>query len=280
MRRLLTILCLLPVTAYPQVYALSPSEDLLPDAPSALLVQQQSAQAEANQSVAQRLPLCPPANQPQPAHPAGTPPPCRQRHFYSRFSNYPGTSPMTLPQKGYLAIHDVVDPFNLLTIAGTSAVTIGANSHTAYGPGLHGFGLNFGISLLQDATGEAVGTFAISSIAREDPRYHRMPQARPMRRILHAVSHTIISQHDDGRSMPNYETLLVYPISAEISNLYVPGIADDAKSTTARIFIGLATDPADNLITEFLPDLAAHVHLRVVFVQRILNQVATGQPSP
>ncbi len=30
----------------------------------------------------------------------------------------------------------------------------------------------------------------------------------------------------------------------------------------------------DNFITEFLPDIASHIHLRVVLVQRIINQVA------
>ncbi len=276
MRRLPIILCLLPVTACLQAHALS-SDDLLPDAPGTLLAQ---AQQQSTQPPAQKLPLCPPANQPQPVPTADTTPPCRERHFYSRFSNYAGTTPMTVPQKGYLAIHDMIDPYNLLTILGTSAFTIGINAHTAYGPGMRGFGKNAGISFVQDATGETIGTFAIASLMHEDPRYHRMPQAKPMRRILHAMSHTIIAHHDNGRSMPNYETLLTYPISAEISNLYVPGIADDARSTTARIFIGLASDPADNLITEFLPDFAAHVHLRVIFVQRILNQIATGQSSP
>ena len=53
-----------------------------------------------------------------------------------------------------------------------------------------------------------------------------------------------------------------------------PGIADDIKSTGARIAIGIATNPADDLITEFLPDIAKHIHVRIVFVQEILQQVA------
>ena len=32
--------------------------------------------------------------------------------------------------------------------------------------------------------------------------------------------------------------------------------------------------PIDNFITEFLPDVARHIHVQIVLVQRIINQVA------
>lgn len=195
---------------------------------------------------------------------------------YRRFLDTSTPLLLTPKQKGYLAFRDLVDPFNLLTVVGNSAVTIGIDSHTAYGPGMGGFGKNVGYSFLQDATGEFIGTFAICSLFHEDPHYHRMPTARPLRRVGHAIARTVIAQHDDGSLMPNYESLLGYPISAELSNLYVPGVSGNAPSTVARIMTGLATDPIGNLITEFLPDLAKRVHIRVVFVQQIINQVARG----
>ena len=193
---------------------------------------------------------------------------------YARFLDTTMPIPMTPGQKGILAIHDILDPFNLLTIFGSSAVTIAVDPHTAYGPGLKGFGQLFGVSLLQDVTGEFVGTFAVPSLTHEDPHYHRMPNARFPRRFLHAVSRTVIAQHDDGHSMPNYGILLAYPIVAETSNLYVPGIESDARSTALRILTGYALDPINNIITEFLPDVAKRVHIRIIFVQQILNQIA------
>jgi hypothetical protein len=184
--------------------------------------------------------------------------------------------PMTWQQKGYLAVHNLTDPANFGTIVGISAITIGIDSHSAYGPGLKGFGKTVGVSLSQDATGQFFGTFAIPSIVHQDPRYFRMPQASIPRRLVYSISRTFVSRHDDGRPMPNYATLLTYPISAGISNLYVPGIHADASSTVARIATGIATDPVNNLLTEFLPDVASRVHIRIIFVQRILNNVASG----
>lgn len=204
--------------------------------------------------------------------------PCRRAvNPYDRFIDSGVATPLTVRQKGFLAIKDIVDPFNLLTIVGNSAFTVGFDAHSAYGPGLHGFGRNVGVSLLQDATGEVIGTFAVCSLSHEDPHYHRMVTGKPLRRLVHAIGRTVIAQHDDGRLMPNYENFVTYPASAEISNLYVPGIHDNGPSTVKRIFLGLATDPIGNILAEFLPDLAKRVHVRIVFVQQIINQVASGE---
>jgi hypothetical protein len=209
------------------------------------------------------------------------PAPCTELIYpYQRFLTTEVVIPLTWQQKGYLAIHDITDPANFGTILGISAITIGANSHTAYGPGLKGFGKIVGVSLLQGATGQFFGVFAIPAIAHQDPRYYRMPHATVPKRIVYSISRTFISRHDDGSSMPNYGTLLAYPITAEIDNLYVPGIHSDPASTIERIATGIATDPVNNLLTEFLPDVASRIHIRVIFVQRILNNVASPMNEP
>jgi hypothetical protein len=79
--------------------------------------------------------------------------------------------------------------------------------------------------------------------------------------------------------MPNYATLLTYPIGAEISDEYVPGIQTDIKSTSRRVAIELATDPAGSLVAEFLPDVAKRIHIHIVFVQEILNRMVVGAPT-
>jgi hypothetical protein len=208
------------------------------------------------------------------------PKPCSELIYpYQRFLTSNIVVPLTWQQKGYLALHDLTDPANFGTILGISAITIGADSHSAYGPGLKGFGKIVGVSLLEDATGQFFGAFAIPVIAHQDPRYFRMPHARLTKRIVYSISRTVISRSDSGRSMPNYATLLNYPIGAELANLYVPGIHPDGPSTVARIFTGYALDPANNLLNEFLPDVASRVHVRIIFVQSILNNIASSNGS-
>jgi hypothetical protein len=205
------------------------------------------------------------------------PKPCSELIYpYQRFLTSNIVIPMTWQQKGYLALHDLADPVNFGTILGISAITVGADPHSAYGPGLEGFGKSVGVSYTQDATGQFFGAFAIPVIAHQDPRYFRMPHAPFGKRLVYSISRTVVSRSDSGQSMPNYATLLNYPIGAELSNFYVPGISTNGASTVARIFTGYALDPVNGLINEFLPDVASHVHIRIIIVQRILNNVASG----
>jgi hypothetical protein len=209
------------------------------------------------------------------------PKPCTELIYpYQRFLTSNIVIPMTWQQKGYLALHDLADPVNFGTILGISAITVGTDPHSAYGPGLKGFAKSVGVSYTQDATGQFFGAFAIPVIARQDPRYFRMPHAPFGKRLVYSISRTVVSRSDSGQSMPNYATLLNYPIGAELSNFYVPGISTNGASTVARIFTGYALDPVNNLINEFLPDVASHVHIRIIIVQRILNNVASGNNIP
>ena len=209
-------------------------------------------------------------------------PPCPPQpliNFYQRFMNGPEIKPLTPREKARLATRNVLDPFNAITILGNAAITIGFNSHTVYGPGMHGFGQLVGVSYAQDMTGEFVGTFLIPSISHQDPHYHRMPHATIKRRILHAIVQVGWTQGDNGKGMPNYANILGFPIDAEISDLYVPGEQTDLRSTASRVAIGWGLAPTDNFVTEFLPDLARRIHVRVVLVQQIINQVAHTEPE-
>lgn len=243
----------------------------------------QAAQAPSGQAEAAKIPPCPkhthakhlpiifvPATQPA----------CEDQLQLIIDTGY--VEPLTSAHKGILAIRAVTDPFNLLTIATFSAVSVAADAHSVYGPGFTGWGRLSGYSLGEDIQGEFTGVYVIPSLVHEDPRYHRMPRASIRRRIEHALIHTIISQHDDGSLMPNYATLVNYPLSAEISNLYVPDIGTNASDTAKRVLVGYATDPIGPVLAEFLPDFAKRFHIHIIFAQQILNRLALGssaQPS-
>jgi len=148
---------------------------------------------------------------------------------------------------------------------------------------MEGFAKNVGVAYTQDMQGQFFDTFLIPSLVHQDPRYYRMPYASIPRRVLNSVIQVYWSRGDDGKGMPNYANFLGFAINAEIMNLYVPGIQTDRSATAQRYLTGLAAAPIDNFITEFLPDVASKIHVRVVLVQRVINQVAkteamTGQP--
>jgi hypothetical protein len=203
--------------------------------------------------------------------------------WYARFLDGPQVKPMTPKEKAWLAVRNVADPFNGVTILGSSAIAVAANSHSAYGPGMTGWGKYVGVSYSQDMTGEFFGTFLIPSIVHQDPHYHRMPTASIKRRIAHVMYQVFWTQGDNGKGMLNYADLVGFGIDDEVGNLYVPGQETNSRATAERYGIALATAPIGNAVTEFVPDVARHIHVQVVIIQQIINQVAqtgktTGQP--
>jgi hypothetical protein len=195
-------------------------------------------------------------------------------NWYARFLDGPQVKPMTPKEKAWLAVRNVGDPFNGLTILGSSAIAVGTDSHSAYGPGFHGFERYVGVSVTQDMTGEFFGTFLIPSVMHQDPHYHRMPTASMKRRVAHALYQVVWTQGDNGKGMVNYADLVGFAIDDEIGNLYVPGRETNSRATAERYATGLATAPISNFITEFLPDVARHIHVQAVVIQQIINQVA------
>jgi hypothetical protein len=210
---------------------------------------------------------------------------CCQQNFdiFQRYLQTAGNHPLTPRQKLRLAAKDIIDPFNLLTIAGSSAISVATDAHSGYGPGFAGFGKLTGVSLSQDVTGEFFGTFLIPSIAHQDPHFHRMPNASFKRRLAHCVTQIVWTQSDTGRGMFNYAVIVGTVADEGVSSAYVPNRQVGWSPAAERIATAWATDPIGNLITEFLPDVARHINVNAVFVQRIINRVAVeegGSPAP
>jgi hypothetical protein len=210
--------------------------------------------------------------------PAPCPPP-PSINWYQRFTNGPQVKPMTPREKGWLALRNVTDPFNAVTILGDAGIAVSYNAHSQYGPGMAGFGRYVGVSYSQDMTGELFGTFLIPTIVHQDPHYHRMPDASIPRRAAHAILQVVWTQGDNGKGMVNYADLVGFAIDDELGNLYVPGQQTNLPASGARYSIGLASAPIENFITEFMPDVARRIHIRVVVIQRIVNQVARTGPE-
>ena len=200
--------------------------------------------------------------------------------WYARFLDGPRVKPMTPKEKAWLAVRNVADPFNGITIMASSAIAVAADSHSAYGPGMTGWGKYVGVSYSQDMTGEFFGTYLIPSIVHQDPHYHRMSQASIKRRIAHVLYQVAWTQGDDGNGMINYADLAGFAIDDEIGNFYVPGRETKARATAERYGTALAAAPIGNAVTEFLPDVARRIHVRVIVIQQIINQVAqTGKTA-
>lgn len=242
----------------------------LPDAPQ---VQAVPAAPDAPLAAPQKgCPAAPaPAGRPRKDAGAG----CLHRFdFFHPLGRPPLSGPLTSKNKLQLAARNVVAPFNLATIGFTAAITIGSNPHTDYGPGMKGWAKNAGTLLTEDMTTEFFSTYLIPSLTHQDPRFHRMPKASIRRRIANAIVQPVWTRSDKGTPMPNYGDLVGFTAAVTLANVYAPGRKQGVGPTVASSAIAIGTAPIGNLISEFLPEVAKRFNIHIVFIQRIINQIA------
>ena len=207
--------------------------------------------------------------------------PCRQKFDFA----YPLGKPpghgqrLTSTDKLRIAASDVVDPFNLLTIGATAAISVGTNPDSGYGPGMKGWAKNSGTLLTEDMSGAFFATYLVPAITKQDPRYYRMPNASIARRIGNVLIQPVWSRSDKGGHMPNYGMLIGVPAAVALANVYVPGRKQGVWPTVETSAIAIATAPTDNLINEFLPDVAKHFSFHIVLIQRIVNHLTLTEGS-
>lgn len=199
-------------------------------------------------------------------------------NWYDRFVTGPNVMRFSPEQKFRLAVTNIVNPFNLGTIVGEAGIEVAANSHSPYGPGVYGWAKLSGTNLTQDMTDQFFGTFLIPSITHTDPHYHRRPDFSIPHRVWHCIDQIVWQRDDNGGHTFNYSQIVAPVFDIGISNLYVPGLQTRFSADAERYVVGLATAPIDNFIIEFVPSIASRIHTHVVFVQRIVNQVAVNPP--
>lgn len=183
-------------------------------------------------------------------------------------------------QLARMAVKDVADPFNLLSVLGSAAIVVGSNSHSIYGPGMPGLARATGVTLTENMTDEFFGTFLIPSLDHQAPGFRRMPNRGFWQRLAHCGTQVFWTRSQRGVPMVNYSSVVGTMAEQGVAVTYVPFRHQGWGHAAERVGLDYATAPIGNLINEFVPQVASHLNVRVVFFQNIINRVATtvGQP--
>lgn len=176
--------------------------------------------------------------------------------------------------KFHLAVRNFADPLNIAGTVIDSAISNATSSSTsAFGTGWTGFGRRVGMSMADEGVSEFFSTFLISTLAHQDPHYHRDPNASTGRRILYSMSRVLIARSDSGKTMFNFDEVVGTTASSLIETTYNFN-HNDPSAVTSRIVVSIASDAGWNLMSEFLPDIAGKVNPRFVFLRRLAERAA------
>lgn len=191
-----------------------------------------------------------------------------------RFTTGTQAQHLTVKDKARMAERDLTDPYDAASVAADSSISLATSPTSRYGTGATAYGKSVGVGLAQDSSSEVTNTFLIPSLTHQDPQYHREPGASKMHRVEHCFVEVAWTESDSGKGMPNYSNLVGSPGDQELADFYVPGVRRSAVATAERYGTSMGFAPVDNLVTEFAPDIASHVHLKSAFWQDVVDKVA------
>jgi hypothetical protein len=185
------------------------------------------------------------------------------------------STPLGASGKFRLAVKNFSDPLNIAGTALDSGIsTATSSSKSAFGTGWPGFGRRFGMSMSDEALSEFFSTYLVSTIAHQDPHYHRDPGSSAGRRIAYALSRVVISRSDSGKPMFNFAEFVGTTASSLVESSYHFERDESPGAVSSRIFVSIGSDAAWNLMNEFLPDIAKHLNPRFIFLRRLAERAA------
>jgi hypothetical protein len=182
--------------------------------------------------------------------------------------------PLGVKGKFKMALLDTTDPVAIFSNAIDAEMGNATDGAPMLQRGALGFAQRFGMSMAGQATGEAITTFAISSVFHQDPRYHRDPSGSTKARIFHALTQVVITRSDSGKPMFNVSEFLGTPLSFMVANTYNPEWKNTPGADAGRVFVSIGSDSAWNLLTEFLPDIARRVNPKWIILRRLAQHVS------
>jgi len=92
----------------------------------------------------------------------------------------------------------------------------------AYGQGAQGYAKRFGATYADVFVGTFIGSAALPSLLKQDPRYFYKGTGTKRARIFYALANSVICKGDNGNWQANYSSIAGNLAAGGISNLYYP----------------------------------------------------------
>jgi hypothetical protein len=177
----------------------------------------------------------------------------RRSIFFPDLATNP--KPLNSKQKFELSADESIAPSRLLSSALGAGIGQAADSLPGYGEGMAGYAKRFGSSMASAASDHFFETFLLSSLLHRDPRYFVVLRGGAGYRIKYALSRTVVTRTDDGKSAANWPGILGPLLAESLANSYLP----EKEQTTGRTFrrygyrVGLNT--ASKVLREYWPTI-------------------------
>lgn len=196
----------------------------------------------------------------------------RRSIFFPDLATSP--KPLTGKQKFELSADESIAPSRLVSSALGAAIGQAADSLPGYGQGMSGYGKRFGSSMASAASDHFFETFLLPALLHRDPRYFVSLRGGAGYRIKYALSRTVVTRTDDGKSAANWPGILGPLLAESLANSYLPEKEQTAGRTFRRYGFRVGLNTASKVVREYWPTI-----FRSLRISKIAPG-ATPDPGP
>lgn len=162
---------------------------------------------------------------------------------------------LTPGAKFVLASKDTIDPFTFVLAGFYAGIAQWQNDYRSWKQGGLGFGKRLGAAYADQAVGNYFTEAIVPVLLHQDPRYFRKGTGTGWSRLRYALTRTVITRTDAGKTQFNYSEVVGNAMAAGISNLYYPANERTVGETGEKLGIQVGSDSAFNILLEFWPDM-------------------------
>lgn len=167
--------------------------------------------------------------------------------------------PLTSGQKFKLALFSSVSPAAFLGSACGAGFGQAADTPAGYGQGASAYGQRFGASMAKRATSNLVGTYLLSSMLHDDPRFFVMGDGSLKQSIWFALRRVVVVRKDDGGEAFNWPGVVGPLAAAGLANTYMPEAQRTVGYTMESYGWSIASTAGVNLLKEYWPTITRKV---------------------
>jgi len=162
-------------------------------------------------------------------------------------------APLVPKQKFELAWKTMIDPVSFAITGAVAGFQQARNDFSGYGQGADGYAKRYGAAYGNLATSTLLGSAALPSLLKQDPRYFYRGSGSKRSRVAYALAMSVVCKGDNGHWQTNYSAILGGLAAGGLSNLYYPSKdRNSAALTFENALIGIGATAAANLFQEFL----------------------------
>jgi hypothetical protein len=171
-------------------------------------------------------------------------------NFYASY--VPDAAALNPRQKFQLAWKSASDPITVAAAGLLAGIYQASDTYPGYGQGAEGYAKRFGATYADVLVGTFIGSAALPSLLKQDPRYFYRGTGSKKSRLMYALGNAIICKGDNKKFQVNYSAILGAFATGAISYTYLPASDRGAGLLVQSALIRIGEGSVAGLFQEFV----------------------------